>query len=127
MGGLATAARLAAQGHRVTVFEQAGTWGGKLGVYRRDGFTFDTGPSLLTLPAVYRDLFIKTGQPLEESVELVPVDPATRYRFADGTWLDVPNASRGGTHQAFTQVFGPGAGDDIEAPGALHSQCTARP
>ena len=64
MGGLAVAARLAAQGHEVTVCEQAATVGGKLGRYERDGFVFDTGPSLLTLPAVYRDLFLKTGDAL---------------------------------------------------------------
>ena len=63
MGGLAVAARLAAQGHDVTVLEQAADVGGKLGVVARDGFAFDTGPVLLTLPAVYRDLFLKTGEP----------------------------------------------------------------
>ena len=100
MAGLSVAARLATLGHDVVVCEQAHTWGGKLGTFSRDGFTFDTGPSLLTLPAVYRDLFIKTGKPLEDSVDLMPVDPVARYRFAAGdghdvTWLDVPNASTG--------------------------------
>ena len=68
MAGLAVAARLAALGHDVVVCEQAETWGGKLGTFSRDGFTFDTGPSLLTLPDVYRDLFLATGRPLEESL-----------------------------------------------------------
>ena len=63
LGGLAAAARLAALGHAVTVCEQAPGVGGKLGVFERDGFVFDTGPSLLTLPAVYRDLFLATGDP----------------------------------------------------------------
>lgn len=81
MGGLAVAARLATLGHQVVVCEQGRQVGGKLASFSRDGFTFDTGPSLLTLPAVYRDLFLKTGQPLEESVDLVEVDPAFRYRF----------------------------------------------
>ena len=66
--------------------------GGKLGRFERDGFAFDTGPSLLTLPAVYRDLFLKTGAALEECVDLVAVDPVRHYRFADGTELDVPNS-----------------------------------
>jgi phytoene desaturase len=112
MGGLAAAARLATLGHQVTVCEQAPTVGGKVGSYSRDGFTFDTGPSLLTLPAVYRDLFIKTGQPLEEAVDLVEVDPACRYRFADGTVLDLPNASRGRTIRAFDDALGAGTGAD---------------
>jgi phytoene desaturase len=92
MGGLAVAARLAAQGHQVTVCEQAAAVGGKLGRHERDGFRFDTGPSLITLPDVYRDLFGSTGGPLEEVLDLVPVQPLTRYRFPDGSWLDLPNA-----------------------------------
>ena len=112
MGGLATAARLAVLGHRVTVCEQASTVGGKVGTFSRAGFTFDTGPSLLTLPAVYRDLFMKTGPPLEEVVDLVEVDPAWHYRFSDGTWLALPNASRARSRQAFDDTLGAGAGND---------------
>ncbi|MGY1778813.1 phytoene desaturase family protein [Geodermatophilus sp. SYSU D01036] len=90
LGGLAAAARLGALGHRVTVLEQSGAVGGKLGWYARDGHAFDTGPSLVTLPQVLRDLFDATGGPLEESVDLVRLDPAVDYRFADGTRLAVP-------------------------------------
>jgi phytoene desaturase len=92
MGGMAAAARLAGGGHRVSVFESAPTWGGKLGVARIGGFTFDTGPSLLTLPEVYRDLFRDTGGDLDEHVRIEPVDPLCHYRFADGTELDLPHA-----------------------------------
>ena len=113
MGGLAVAARLARLRHDVVVCEQSATYGGKLGAYERDGFVFDTGPSMLTLPAVYRDLFLKTGKaPLEDAVDLVPVDPAFRYRFADGTVLDVPNASRARIARAMSTAFGSGAGED---------------
>ncbi len=117
MAGLAVSARLSTMGHDVVVCEQASTWGGKLGTFSRDGFTFDTGPSLLTLPAVYRDLFVKTGKPLEDSVELVPVDPVARYRFPavdghDVTWLDQPNASRARLRAALEEAFGSGAGAD---------------
>jgi phytoene desaturase len=117
MGGLAVSARLATLGHQVVVCEQADTVGGKVAAFSRDGFTFDTGPSLLTLPAVYRDLFLKTGRPIEESVELVEVDPAFRYRFpavdgSDPVWLTVPNASRARTHMALDEALGAGAGDD---------------
>ena len=92
VGGLAAAARLAALGHRVTVVEQAATHGGKLGTLSRDGYTFDTGPSLLTLPDVFRDLFAATGAPLDEVVDVVPVDPVCHYRFPDGTEVDLPHA-----------------------------------
>ena len=111
MGGLAAAARLATLGHTVAVCEQAGSIGGKVGLLARDGFTFDTGPSLLTLPAVYRDLFIKTGAPLDQSVELVEVDPAFHYRFPDGVEVDLPNASRAGVRRALDDALGGGAGD----------------
>ena len=119
MAGLAVAARLAALGHDVVVCEQAETWGGKLGSFSRDGFTFDTGPSLLTLPDVYRDLFLATGRPLEESLDLVPVDPVARYRFPavgghDVTWLDLPDASPTRLRAALDEALGPGAGADWE-------------
>jgi phytoene desaturase len=91
LGGLAAAARLAHAGHAVTVLEQAPQVGGKLGRYSRDGFCFDTGPSLLTVPAVYEELFAETGAPLGSVLDLRPVDPAFRYRFADGTVLDMPD------------------------------------
>ena len=112
LGGLAAAARLATLGHQVTVCEQADRVGGKVGVFSREGFTFDTGPSLLTLPAVYRDLFIKTGQPIEDCLDIVAVDPTCHYRFADGTELTLPNASRPGTRRAFDDSLGPGTGAD---------------
>src|SRR5215218_9694224 len=120
MGGLAVAARLATAGHDVVVCEQSDRVGGKVGTVERDGFVFDTGPSLLTLPAVYRDLFVKTGRPIEDSLDLVEVDPAFRYRFpglngvGDGgpVWLDVPNASRARTVAAMDAALGSGAGED---------------
>jgi phytoene desaturase len=117
MGGLAVAARLATLGHQVVVCEQSHQVGGKLAAYSRDGFTFDTGPSLLTLPAVYRDLFIKTGRPIEDCLELVEVDPAFRYRFpaVDGAtpaWLTVPNSSRARLRAELDGTLGAGAGED---------------
>ncbi|SFC73173.1 phytoene desaturase family protein [Streptomyces aidingensis] len=112
MGALAAAARLATAGHRVTVYERTGTHGGALRRYRRDGFAFDTGPGLLHLPAVWRDLFLKTGrQPLEECVPLHRVDPAAEHRFADGTVVRLPGLSRGGVRQALDAALGPGTGD----------------
>ncbi|MEY9946968.1 phytoene desaturase family protein [Kitasatospora sp. GAS1066B] len=112
ISGLAAASRLATIGHRVTVCEAAPTYGGMLGRHQRDGFAFDTGPTLLTLPAVYRDLALKTGrEPLEQLVSLAPVDPESRHLFADGTTLALPNASRGGVAQALDAALGAGAGE----------------
>ena len=80
VGGLATAVRLAASGHRVTVYERAGEVGGKLGRLTVDGFRFDTGPSLITLPQVFADVL--------PELDLVELDPIVRHRFPDATVLD---------------------------------------
>ncbi|MGF0172202.1 phytoene desaturase family protein [Streptomyces sp. Marseille-Q5077] len=111
MGAMAAAARLAVAGHRVAVYERTETYGGAVRRFERDGFGFDTGPGLLPLPAVYRDLFIKTGkEPLEACVELVQVDPSARHVFADGTEVRVPNASRAGVVTALDEALGAGTG-----------------
>ncbi|MFF2011345.1 phytoene desaturase family protein [Streptomyces sp. NPDC058195] len=111
MGAMAAAARLAVAGHQVTVYERSRTYGGSLGRYAHEGFAFDTGPTLLHLPAVYRDLFVKTGkEPLERCVEMTQVDPASRHLFADGTVLSLPNASRAGVVTALDGALGSGAG-----------------
>ncbi|QJT01155.1 NAD(P)/FAD-dependent oxidoreductase [Streptomyces asoensis] len=111
MGALTAAARLAVAGHRVTVYERTQTYGGAVRRFERDGFGFDTGPGLLPLPAVYRDLFVKTGkEPLEARVELVQVDPSARHVFADGTEVALPNASRAGVVTALDEALGAPAG-----------------
>ncbi|MGV9565489.1 phytoene desaturase family protein [Streptomyces sp. NPDC003480] len=112
MGAMAAAARLAVAGHRVVVYERTETYGGAVRRFTRDGFSFDTGPGLLPLPAVYRDLFVKTGrEPLESQVELVQVDPSARHVFADGTEVALPNASRAGAVSALDAALGGGAGE----------------
>ncbi|WP_171171242.1 NAD(P)/FAD-dependent oxidoreductase [Streptomyces sp. I05A-00742] len=112
MGAMAAAARLAVAGHSVAVYERGGTHGGGVGRFARDGFVFDTGPQLLHLPAVYRDLFVKTGkESLEQSVELAQVDPASAHVFADGTAFALSNASRAGVVRALDEAVGPGAGE----------------
>ncbi|WP_320775189.1 NAD(P)/FAD-dependent oxidoreductase [Streptomyces sp. CRN 30] len=112
MGAMAAAARLAVAGHRVVVYERTETYGGAVGRFERDGFAFDTGPGLLPLPAVYRDLFVKTGrQPLETCVDLVEVDPAARHVFPDGTDVLLSNSSRAGVVDALDTALGAGAGD----------------
>jgi phytoene desaturase len=106
MGGMAVAARLAVKRHDVTVVEQATTYGGKLGTVERDGFVFDTGPSLLTLPAVYRDLFLKTGGALEDAIDLQDLEPAFGYRFGDGTTMDMPGVDTARCARALGEALG---------------------
>jgi len=115
MGGMAAAARLSVKRHEVAVIEQAATYGGKLGSFERDGFVFDTGPSLLTIPAVYRDLFNKTGGPLESSVDLVDLEPAFGYRFPDGVTVDMPGVDPGVCAHVLGQALGGTAEADWRA------------
>jgi phytoene desaturase len=119
LGGLAAAARLAAVGHEVTVCEAAGTVGGKLGLYERDGFRFDTGPSLLTMPHVFHELFDDTGG-WPDGLSFRRLDPVARYRFADGTGLDAADGLDAFC-EALDGAFGPGNGDDWRALSA-HAQ-----
>lgn len=108
-GGLASAARLAKLGHEVTVLEARDSLGGALGRVERDGFGWDAGATHTLLPAVARDLFRKSGRPLERELELVPLTPLRRHRFVDGTELDLP-AGRADQLAAVDAALGPGAG-----------------
>ncbi len=111
-GAMAAAARLAVAGDKVTVYERSASYGGSLGRHEHEGFVFDTGPGLLHLPAVQRDLFVKTGrESLEQCVTLTQVDPASRHLFADGTAVSLPNASRAGVASALDAALGAGAGE----------------
>ncbi len=89
MGGMATAIRLAVAGWRVTVYEAGERPGGKVNRWSADGWTFDTGPSLLTMPWVLRELFAAAGRSLDDYLTLDPVNPICRYHFADGTTFEV--------------------------------------
>lgn len=109
VGGLAAATRLAAQGHTVTLFEQSAEVGGKLGVEEVDGFLFDTGPSLLTLPQVLEDLFAASGDPLSDELEIQRLDTACRYTFPDGVVLDLPGEMTE-IANALDDALGPGRG-----------------
>ena len=112
VGGLATAARLAKKGHKVSIHEASDFAGGKCRTEWISDYAFDTGPSLLTLPAVYRDLFLKTGKRIEHILNLTPVDPAFTYIFHDGTKIVFPNLSHNKTVEAITDVLGAQAGND---------------
>jgi phytoene dehydrogenase-like protein len=109
-GGTAAAARLAKLGHDVTVVERLDRLGGAVGTVERDGFRWDSGPTSTALPAVLRDLFRKSGRPLERELELVPVEPMREHRFADGTVLALPSGSRSAQLDAVDRSLGAGRG-----------------
>lgn len=113
LGGLCAAARLAKRGHKVQVFERSDRVGGKCQTRWIEGYGFDTGPSLLTLPAVYRDFFMKTGKPIDLSLQ--EVDPAFSYHFADGRSLLMPNLSRHKVLDSIRSSFGEEASDQWQS------------
>jgi phytoene desaturase len=88
LGGLATAIRLARAGHAVEVWEKNDAPGGKLRELRRDGFSWGTGPSILTMPHVLRELFADAGERIEDHLTLVRLDSCCRYFWTDGTVID---------------------------------------
>ena len=113
VGGLTAAIRLRALGHHVTVFERNDVVGGKLATYVRDGYTFDIGPSLVTLPRLFDEVFRTAGTALDEQLELVRLDPQFGYHWADGSSLIVPD-SDDDTASAFDE-FAPGSGGQWRA------------
>ena len=88
IGGLSAAIRLAARGHSVQILEQQAQIGGKLNQLTMQGFTFDTGPSLITMPYVLHDLFQAASRQLEDYLDLVPLDITCRYFYRDGLVLN---------------------------------------
>ncbi len=85
LGGLAAALRLAAAGWKVAVFERADSPGGKMNRWEAGGFRFDTGPSLITMPWIFEDLFRAAGTRMRDHIEIQSVDPIAQYIFDDGT------------------------------------------
>ena len=87
-GGLSAAVRLAAAGHEVDVFEKRDAIGGRAYQYQVDGFRFDGGPTVLTAPFLFDELFALAGERLADHVDLVPLDPFYRIFDADGRPFD---------------------------------------
>ena len=83
-GGLAAAVRLGARGYRVTVLERLDAPGGRAYVFRQDGFTFDAGPTIVTAPFLFEELWQLCGRSLADDVELRPVSPFYQVHFHDG-------------------------------------------
>lgn len=95
IGGLAAAIRLQAKGWQVEVWEQQESAGGKIGEWSSEGFRFDTGPSLFTLPGLVDELFQFSGYQPEPYFRYFPVKEGTRYFYEDGTILNPPPDSEG--------------------------------
>jgi phytoene desaturase len=83
-GGLAAAIRLGARGYKVTVLERLDGPGGRALVEERDGYTFDLGPTIITAPYLFEELWALCGRSLADDVKIVPMDPFYQIRFDDG-------------------------------------------
>jgi len=106
IGGLSAAIGLAARGFRVTLVEKLDRPGGKMGEVRADGFRWDTGPSVLTMRHVYERLFQAAGRDLSDYLDLLPLDPITRYFWRDGATIDAV-ADEEAMCENIRRAFGP--------------------
>ena len=87
-GGIAAALRLRARGYRVSIIDRASRLGGRAQVFERDGFRHDAGPTVITAPFLFDELFELFGARREDYVDFVPLDPWYRFQFADGETFD---------------------------------------
>ena len=89
LAGLSAALRLAGAGRDVTVIERESVPGGRNGLLNKDGYAFDTGPTVLTMPSLIQDAFSAVGEDMKDWLELMPVSPLYRAFYADGSQIDV--------------------------------------
>jgi phytoene desaturase len=89
LGSLTGAIRLAKLGYQVSLFEKNANLGGKINEYRQDGYQFDMGPSLLTMPSVLDEFFQSIGYRTSQFLDVIPLEPITRYFFPDQNKLDI--------------------------------------
>lgn len=87
-GGLAAAIRLSVRGWRVQVLERLPQPGGRARVHEQDGFRFDAGPTIITVPHLFEELWQLAGRKLSDDVTLKSLNPYYRVRFDDGRWFD---------------------------------------
>lgn len=100
LGGLAAAMRLGAKGYRVTVLDRLDSPGGRGSAIEREGYRFDLGPTIITVPQLLRDLWAACGRDFDAEVDLRPLDPFYEIRWPDGTRF----AARGDTEAMRAEV-----------------------
>src|SRR6188508_999071 len=88
VGGLAVAIRLAVKGYQVKIYERNSEAGGKISLLQKDGFVFDSGPSLFTQPNSLEELFADAGEPIHEYFRYKPVPLACRYFWENGKMVN---------------------------------------
>jgi phytoene desaturase len=113
LAGLSAACELVGRGYEVTVLERGPLPGGRAGLLERDGFRFDTGPTVLTMPGLLAATFAAAGADLEDHLTLFRLDPLYRATFADGSTIRV-RAGRDAMAQELRDTCGPGAAESFD-------------
>lgn len=112
LGGLAVSCLLAKKGHHVTILEKNDQPGGKINEVRANGFRFDTGPSLLTMPFILESLFESCDVEINDYLDIQPVDPICRYFYSNGSHTQFDCYQDSSLNVAQIQQF---ASEDVEA------------
>lgn len=89
LAGLSAALRLAGAGRKVTILEREPVPGGRNGLLKKSGYSFDTGPTVLTMPSLIEEALASVGEKLSDWLDLIPLNPLYRAFYADGSTLDV--------------------------------------
>ena len=123
LGGLSAAISLAAEGFKIELIEKNDKVGGKLNILTKDGFTFDLGPSILTMPHIFEALFTRVGKNMADYVQIQKVEPHWRNFFENGATIDLtPDAE---AMQRELNKLGPNAATEFAAFMAYSKQlCT---
>jgi phytoene desaturase len=119
-GGLAAAIRLGARGYRVTVLEKLDAPGGRAYVHRQDGFTFDAGPTIVTAPFLFEELWALCGRSMSDDIDLRRTDPFYNIRFDDGEVFEYS-----GDQQAMRKQVARFSPDDVTGYDAYMRQSEA--
>ena len=122
LGGLAAACTLAARGHKVVLFDKNPWLGGKAAVLQQDGFRFDMGPTILTVPGVLERVFTEAGRRMADYLDLRRLDPQWRCFFDDGSVLDLQESvpAMAQAIDAFAPGNGAGFQDFMQVSEKLH-------
>lgn len=87
-GGMAAALRLCAKGYQVSLVDRCAALGGRAQVFERNGFRHDAGPTVITAPFLFEELFALFGEKFSDHVTLVPLKPWYRFHFSDNDTFD---------------------------------------
>ena len=87
-GGIAAALRMRAKGYEVDLHEKLDQIGGRARQFNRNGFVYDAGPTVITAPYLFRELFELFGEDIDNFIKFIPLDPWYRFRFHDGTFFN---------------------------------------